>query len=214
MYLGDSTLKRRTLSNPGYGGTIGTTIPIAATGHISLFAFSINIMGNMYSWSDVNRVYQVDGVYKQALTPVDATTLQIALPLGIDWKIGSDAICTKRLIMGWGVGGGIMPNYNMSTATNLKDIGSQATFGVIPYVKSELAFALGICFKVRAMYSWGDVELLNAQKKYPGFTDGPFKITNNSNLQFSLIIMPFSKRWRESAWYNDYDSYNWNEGLN
>ena len=66
------------------------------------------------------------------------------------------------------------------------------------------------------MYSMGNVELMNTEKSVPltGYNDGKFNLTNNSQFTASLLFMLFSGRWHESAWYNDYDSYNWNEKLN
>ena len=213
-YLGDSTMKRSLKSSPGFGASLGLAIPIISTGHISLIAVSIHAMYNQYNWNDVNQGMNVDGSFKDAPKVLNAVTQQIALPFGLDWKVGCDAICTKRLILGADVGVGAVPHLNLSSIPALSDVNAQQSFGLNPYVKGEVAFFLGMCVRVRAMYTMGNVELLNIKSQIPGYTDGPFRITNNSNMMVSFIIMPFSGKWHESAWYNDYDSYNWNEHLN
>ncbi|MBC7554698.1 MAG: hypothetical protein H7257_12040 [Taibaiella sp.] len=214
-FLGDTTVKRNIYSKPGFGGSLGVTVPFAALGHISCFALSIHLMGNYFQWEDLNKTYNLDGTFKTAPYKMNGKTIQLGLPVGIDYKVGCDAIATKRLKFGASLGAGVLPHVNITSIDSVNDaIAPEANIGFNPYVKAEGAIFIGICVKVRAMYTMGNVELINSGKAITGYTDGPFKITNNSHMMFSLIIMPFSYKWRETAWYNDYDSYNWNEKLN
>ncbi len=219
-FLTDSTLKRSIISNPGYGVSLGTSIPFAATGHISCWAFSINAMANYYKFNDLNRGYNIDGTDKELPHVMNSTTLQFNLPIGLDWKIGCDAICTKRLNFGASLGFGVMPHYNITSIDSVADhFNPQQSFGFNPYGKAEVSAFLGLLVKFRAMYTMGNIELMNSSNTIGNtglspYTDGPFKITSNSHFMLSFIILPFSGKWHESAWYNDYDSYNWNEKLN
>ena len=219
-YISDLTVKRGISSDPGYGGTVGLTIPFAATGHISCWAMSIHAIFNYYTWSNLNVSYNLDGSYKNMPSAMNATTMQMGIPIGIDWKVGCDAFNTKRLRFGLDLGAGVMPHLNYSSIdTATKSFAPQQSGGLFPYVNADFSFAAGFCAKIRVLYTMGNVELINSSNTLgtaglPPFTDGPFKLTANNHLMVSLIIMPFSKRWRESSWATDYDSYNWNERLN
>jgi len=214
-YIGDTTIKRAIVANPGFGADVGISVPFKATGHISLFAVSVHAMFNMYTIADANKTYSLDNGSFTANTPkLNSNTMQISLPIGIDWKVGCDAIGSKRLMFGAALGAGVQPHINMTTLDPADGISTNYRFGFIPYVKAEGTFYAGMAIKVRAMYSMGNVQLIDTKTAVAGYTDGPFRLTNNSNLMLSFIIQPFSRRWKESAWYNDYDSYNWNEHLN
>jgi len=115
------------------------------------------------------------------------------------------------------LGAGVMPHVNVTTLdTGASTVGilNQQSIGFNPYVKVEGSMFPGMLIKVRVLYTMGNVELMNTKQAIMGYNDGPFKLTNNSNLMFSLIFQPFSVRWNERAWHNTYDSYNWNEHLN
>jgi len=213
-YLGDTTIRRSLKANPGYGASVGIAVPFAATGHIALFAVSIHAMFNQYSFDQVNSYMSVeDGSFKKSPANMTSTTSQIALPIGIDWKIGSDAICSKRLFFSAALGAGVMPQVNL-TSVSASGGPTGTTFNATPYFKAEGAVYVGINVRIRAMYYPGNVRLIDNPGAIPGYSDGPFRLTNNGNFMVSLILQPFSKRWSESSWYNDYDSYNWNEHLN
>jgi hypothetical protein len=216
-YIGDSTLKRGLTSKPSFGGSIGIAVPFAAAGHISVWALSMHAMVNQYSWSDLNQTKGLDGTYTVNPIPLSATTMQIAVPIGIDYKIGCDAIATRRLMFGGALGAGVMPHINItslepSAAGDVEQ--PQQAIGFNPYVKAEGSIFPGMCVKLRVLYTMGNIELVNTKNAIPNYTDGPFKMYNKSSLMVSLLIMPFSTRWKETAWWNTRDSYNWNERLN
>ena len=212
--LGDTTTKRNITASLGIGGDIGLSLPIKATGHTSCFAASFHVMGNMYTWTGLNATQAADGTVNAVTgTSVDASTIQIALPIGIDWKAGNDAILTKRLPFGTTMGVGLMPQVTMTSLAS-SSIDSKMSFGCTPYGKVELSIFAGLDIKLRAMYTVGNVTLIDVNHSLPGSTDGAFKITSTSNLILSLIIMPFSGGWHESAWYNTYDTYNQHDRLN
>jgi hypothetical protein len=199
----------------GVGGSIGLSIPFKATGHISCWAVSLHLMAHMYTWTDLNESFgKLDGTYTPVTPSLEGTTMQIALPIGIDYRIGNDAIESKRLAFGTSLGAGVMPNYNMSSLTGIDSIRSHNAFGFNPYVKVEGSVFLGICMKVRIMYTLGDVTLIDVNKPVHYRIDGPFKVTSNGNLMLSLVLMPFSSGWYERKWYNTHDTYNQHDRLN
>ncbi len=220
FYTHDETIKRDIKADNGYGGFFGVQVPVAATGHISVWAISIRGMFNYMNWSDLNKAYNLDGTFKDMPNQMSMTTKQFAVPIGIDWKIGSDAIASRRLKMGLDLGAGIYPHMNVSSIdTAHVSFPPQSNFGLYPYFNADLSFFAKVCFKVRAMYTWGNCELINSSNTtynygLAPFTDGPFKVTSHNHLMVSLVIMPFSYKWREFNWATDYDTYNWNEKIN
>ena len=213
LYRGDSTAKRVTPGS-GIGGSLGLAIPIKATGHISCWAIGLQAMVNMNTWTDLNQKMSSDGSYTSSSKPLTAATMQIALPIGLEWKAGCDAITTKRLAFGTALGAGMMPQVNMTTIDNASGIDGHMAFGATPYLKGEVAFNVGLCLKLRVMYTMGDITLIDVPKAIPNYTDGPFKINSNGNLILSLVIMPFSGGWPEYDWYNTHDTYNQHDRLN
>jgi hypothetical protein len=212
-YKGDSTAKRP-LTGTGIGGSIGLSVPVKATGHISCWAVAVQLMGNMYTWNNLNQKMGTDGSYVNNPNPLSGTTTQIGLPLGVEWKSGCDAILTKRLGLGTGLGAGFIPQITMTTLSNINGIDGHMAFGCTPYLKAEGAFFIGMCVKVRAMYTLGDIALIDVNKAIPTYTDGPFKFASNGSLILSLVIMPFSGGWSEWDWYNTHDTYNQHDRLN
>jgi hypothetical protein len=212
-FKGDTTIKRPAKAM-GIGGSIGLSLPIKATGHISCWAASIALMGNMYTWSELNQQYSVDGTFKVRTPALDATTIQVALPIGIDYKAGCDAILSKRLSMCTSLGAGFMPQFNMTNLASVSDVDTKYSFGFTPYAKAEVGFFTGMCIKLRVLYSLGNITMIDVNRSIPGVTDGPFKITSTSNVMVSLIFMPFSVSWRETNWWNTHDTYNQHDRLN
>lgn len=215
VYLTDSTMKRDFNSQPGFGGSIGCQVPFAAMGHISVLAFTVHAMFNYYTWKDINYANNSDYTYKIPVNRLNATSYQLSVPMGLNYKIGCDAIGTKRLKMCASAGGGFMPQLTVTTLSDTSTlVAPKEQIGFTPFVTAEIGVFSGWCVKLKATYTMGNVELMNVGYKVPPYTDGPFKLTTNSQAIFSLVLMPFSHRFRETSWYNDYDSYNWNEKLN
>jgi hypothetical protein len=213
VYKGDSTATRAIKGN-GFGGTIGLNMPFKATGHISCWAVAAQLQLNMYTWSDLNQTMGSNGQYKKATPSLNAATMQVAIPIGIDYKIGNDAILTKRLPMGASFGIGFIPQI---MTTNLQGVsGSTAQYGYscLPYAKFDWSVFTGWCWKLRFMYSAGNVNLLDVNRKIANINDGPFKFSSGSTISASFIIMPFSGRWSEYTWYNTFDTYNQHDKFN
>lgn len=212
-YIGDTTIKRA-MSVTGFGGSIGLSLPFKATGHISCWAATIQLGVNMHTWTNLNSTYDISGNVVTTTTPLTANTMQIHLPIGIDWKVGNDAIESQRLAFGASMGAGLMPQLNMTSLSNVSGAQTGYGFGCTPFVKVDGAFRLGCVFKIRVLYTIGNIPLLYQKTDLPGVTDGPFKIVSTSNLVLSFIIMPFSGGWRETDWYNTHDTYNQHDRLN
>ena len=195
---------------PNLGGYIGTSIPFKATGHISLWAFDIGLNLNMPTWPGLN----MQSDYTAPTPLLTASTMQIGLPVGVEWKVGCDAIESRRLGLGASFGAGFIPQVSITSLANDPLQHTGYAFNCAPYLKAEVAENFLICTKFRFMYTIGDVNLLEVNHAIPGKTDGPFKIISQSNFYLSWIIMPFSGRWRETRWWNTHDTYNQHDRLN
>ena len=214
-YRGDTTNLKKPLTGQAFGLTIGLSAPFKRTGHISCWAMDVQLMLNYYSWSKLNQTYGIDGSFTDAQFPLSATSYQIALPLGVEYKVGCDAaVLTKRLALCATFGAGVIPQVYMSNLTTVTTFDNQFNFGVTPYAKIEGGFFLGWCIKVRLMYTYGHINLFNANTAIPTMTDGPIGFSSQSNFIASLVLMPFSGKWAETKWYNTYDTYNQHDRLN
>lgn len=212
-YKGDSTITRGVTSQ-GFGGSLGLALPFKGTGHISCWAVTLHLMGNMNVWSDLNKTLSTNGSYTAESVSLNATTMQFALPIGIDYKIGNDAILTQRLPFTAALGVGIMPQFTMTTIDQESSFTSQYGGGFTPYAKVDLGFLAGICWKVRLSYSMGKINLLDVNHRIAGVNDGPVTLSQKSQFMASLILMPFSFKWPEYDWYNTYDTYNQHDRFN
>ncbi len=212
-FKGDSLIKRK-LPAAGFGGSIGLCLPFKATGHISCWAVAASLQVNMYTWDDLNPTMNESGTLTSAAKPLSASTMQVALPIGIDWKVGNDAILTKRLPFAAAFGVGGMPQIMRTGLPSQSGFVPQWGYGITPYVKFDWSIYVGLCWKLRVMYNMGNINLLDVNHRLAGYNDAPFTLSSGSGLSFSLIVMPFSGRWKEYSWYNTYDTYNQHDRFN
>ncbi len=214
-FFGDSNTTRKIVAT-GIGGDLGLSLPFKGTGHISCWAVSFHLMGNMFTWDQLNATQLPDGTVKAPTKSLTASTIQVSLPLGIDWMVGNHCINTKRLPFGTGLGVGVIPQVDMTTLSNPTKVtvDPKMSLGCTPYAKAELSIFAGIDFKIRAMYTMGTITMIDVNKALPSTTDGPFKINYKSNFMVSFIIMPFSHGWHEWDWYNTFDTYSQHDRLN
>lgn len=212
-FKGDSTASRAIPAN-GFGGLIGVNMPFKATGHISCWAVAAQLGVNMYTWADLNQTMTIAGDYKTSKKPLSASTMQIILPVGIDYKVGNDAILTKRLPLGVSFGVGVVPQIMQTKLNEVSAFKPQWGYSCLPYAKFDVSVFTGFCWKIRLMYSMGQINLLDVNHKIDGYNDGMLTLSSKSQLMASFIIMPFSGGWREWAWYNTHDTYNLHDKFN
>ncbi|MCD6010650.1 MAG: hypothetical protein K0Q79_512 [Flavipsychrobacter sp.] len=211
-YYGDTNVNRA-ISTTGYGGSIGLSLPFKATGHISCWAATMQLGVNMYTWNNLNSTYINGEIVDPSGDILTASTMNIHLPIGIDWKVGNDAIKSQRLALGASFGAGVIPQVTM-TSLSSGTPNSGTNFGFTPFAKVEFGWRWGWVFKLRGMYSMGQYNLLYINREIPGVSDGPFRISSTSNITVSLVIMPFSGGWRETDWWNTFDTYNKHDRFN
>jgi hypothetical protein len=205
VYLGELRSRYHeghTVSKGGLGVTLGTFYRLAKLGKKTAIAFDVDVMYNFIYWKGLGNEFYTDKAFLNT-----ATTRQLAVPLGLELKFGSDARLEKNHRFCMSFGGGVMPCYNR---TALIDTGKyqawDRNFGYMPFTKFEIGMFTGICWKVRVMYSFGEQTLLtgasNWHKNLPyGLFD--FSLQQRTALTVSLLLMPFSFDWPDNGWWNN-----------
>lgn len=200
----DTTINLNVKSKSSFGAAIGTYFPLKQLGQKSKLCLAVGFMYNLYTWDYPTYALSSynNGFDYNSSIAFGGATLHVGVPLGLDIKIGCDGMMEKTIRWGWTAGAGVVPSVNLTADLDNAD----AQIGVQPYVKSEVALFAGICWKLRVMYSVGNLTYIDVDGKNSLFSDGTSatKLIGKGNLTTSLIIMPFSWMWKKSAWYNRY----------
>lgn len=187
-------------TSASWGFTAGTYVPLTRLGSSGSLALGIDYMYNLMTWKSNIKVPDVGEFL------FEGTTAQMALPIGLDFKFGSDALQLRTPRMCGTVGAGVYPSYALTTITG-SPLTIDPTFAVAPYIKAEIGIFAGICMKVRMIYAIGDLNYMDYKKteEFMGVTSTETaKLTGKSNMAISLLIMPFSYKWSTENWWNTY----------
>jgi hypothetical protein len=131
---------------------------------------------------------------------ITATTMQAGLPLGVDVKFGCDAVADKSYRYCASFGVGATPSYITSELNGL----SNTEMLVRPHLRAEAGIFGGMCFKVRAQYTFGTVSYLTTVKEQPEHLrmfNNTTNLSGTSSFNLSLIIMPFATSWDADRWW-------------
>lgn len=196
--LFDTTSKGTIASKGGFGASVGTYIPVKQLGDHSMFAISVGYMYNFVLWNDLSSLYTFDAdAISGTNWDMTGATLQMGFPVGADFKFGCDAMTSKEYRFCATIGAGAYPALT-ATTFNSSDGGG---FTVSPYIKGEVGVFGGICFKLRAMATIGNINLISSSNSlYGGSSDITMKGT--SSVSLSLIFMPFAWSWQKLGWWN------------
>jgi hypothetical protein len=200
--LTDTGFTERLVSKSGFGAFGGYYWPVAKMTDMSRIALGLSYMYNFYLWDGEIFSYASNGSYNSRTgatttnTSVGSGTVEMALPIGADYKYGCDALKDKSQRFCASFGAGIYPS---ASVTVFKDNGGFA-FRARPYVRAEIGFFAGICFKVRATHIVGRSNYINYESSEPGYeTSTKFQSTGTTAI--SLVIMPFSWKWNKAEWW-------------
>lgn len=195
----DTTYKYDMKTSATFGITIGTYVPIARLGRKSKLVWGIDGMYNMMLWDSKLKMYGGSGTVIDA--PFSGATLQLALPTGLDFKFGCDALNVKNIRFCTTLGAGVYPSYSITALDQVNDIDPQ--FGIAPYAKFEVGVFAGICMKLRAIYAVGNLAYID-QKEKTDYSNTHSQLLGTSNLTLSILVMPFSWTWPREEWWNTY----------
>jgi hypothetical protein len=186
----DTSFTQHAVSKFGYGGSVGYYWPIIRLGGRSRLTLNATFMYNAYIWD--NDALNYSATYSNIVVAnqpdlVTGATIEEALPIGIDYKYGCDAIMNKGEKLCASFGAGIFPSMDATIYHGTNDL----KFHARPYLKAEAGLFAGICMKLRLTYIMGNVAYFDYGKDDPGNVEhGTFKSTGTAVL--SLILMPMS----------------------
>jgi len=189
-------------TSASFGITAGTYFPLSRLGNSSALVLGVDFMFNNMVWETEVPGFSESG-FKMKF---QGLTSQFVLPVGLDLKFGADAVQARDRRLCATVGAGVYPSYAM-TVMEGSVLTLDPVLSVAPYVKAEVGIYAGVCMKVRAIYAIGDVVYMDYQKSVSemGITaESALKLTSKSNLALSLIVMPFSFKWKTQEWWNTY----------
>ena len=188
----DTLIKRNFNTSAAFGVTAGTYIPLKRLGESSMLVLGIDYMYNMMTWKASTNNGETIGF--------NGVTAQMALPIGLDFKFGADALNVKNRRFCATLGLGAFPSYAL-TAIDNTPLTIDPVFSVAPYVKAEVGVFAGICMKVRAIAAFGKIGYMEYSEKD---TKSSSEFYGNTNFAVSLLIMPFSFKWQQEEWWNTY----------
>ncbi|MDE3254901.1 MAG: hypothetical protein KGN97_02890 [Bacteroidota bacterium] len=184
--------------------SFGLHFPIAMLRNRGVVAVATTFAYNKMDY-ETDKFYLTTSNY---LTYKFATT-QMAARLGVDLMVGNHGVLDKSKPTCYTIGLGLAPTqFNMTPSvigTDGKSTNGDAVskMKMQPYIKAEIGFMAGLCFKLRATYSFGRADLMRVTTPSAVPASYPLATTfqMRSNLELSFIIMPLSPAWRKSRWY-------------
>ncbi len=197
--LTDTSFTKNTTSSLAYSASVGYSFNLAHLSEKSRLALSLSYNYGAMFW-DGN--YFDYGINKDNQTqvpdsiniPFSGVTIEMGLPVGLDYKWGCDAMRSKTERLCYALGAGAYPSMDL---TVYQDQGG-FKFGVRPYLRAEAGIFAGICFKLRATYIFGNINYITDGHDQPGNFE-EISFSSKGTTVLSLIVMPmswkFSKGW-------------------
>jgi hypothetical protein len=207
--LYDTSVSTSVSSSAGLSYQFGTSIPLKRLGEKSMLHLGIVGVYNAYTWDypTASTAYLTDSGIRYDYTdaiPFTGITLNYGAAISADFKFGVDAMMDKYYRWGWTGGIGVLPSASLTADFDNADL----TFGVQPFVKTELSLRAGIVWKLRLLYAMGKLDYIDAADKngFFGFSgsENQTQLTGKGNFTVSLTVLPFSFTYRKSDWYNSY----------
>ncbi|XZF16026.1 hypothetical protein ACTHGU_07800 [Chitinophagaceae bacterium MMS25-I14] len=190
----DTTATEKIKSKGGFGVTIGTYFPISRLGNKGSLCIAVDGVWNALMWEKGGFSYSSNS--ETGTTSSGSGTMQFGLPVGFDYKFGCDGLLDKSKRFCFTVGTGVFPSANLTVFKGQTD----NKMMVLPYIKGEVGVFAGICFKVRAQYSFGNLKYMEYNQS-DDITTSTMSLKGKSNLAVSLILMPFSWKWEKDSWW-------------
>lgn len=193
----DTSYTHGVASKGGFGYTIGTSFPLAKLGQQSMMTLGVDYLYNAILWETALPRYGNLGVPTMAFS---GTTLQMALPIGLDFKFGGEAYAIKNKRFSATIGAGAYPSYAITSLDYDVDIDPQ--FSIAPYVKAEIGIFAGICMKLRVVSAFGSFNYMDMTSGDPAIAQTNTVLTGSNTTTISLLVMPFSWTWKRYEWWN------------
>jgi hypothetical protein len=190
----DTSFTERVTSKSGFGYLGGYYWPVVKVADRSKLAIAFTYMYNAYLWDGNSFSYSSNS--RTGTTSTGSATIEMGLPLGIDYKYGCDAMFDRKDRFCASFGGGVYPSMDL---TIYRDNGG-FNFHMRPYVKAEMGIFAGICFKLRATYVMGNINYFEYGYDQPGDYENT-KFESKGTGVISLIVMPMSWKFSKDTWW-------------
>jgi hypothetical protein len=191
--LVDTSFTKRITSKFGYGGSTGYYWNLFHLGPKSRLALTLTFQYNAFFWDGDVFDYSADknntvttSIETSAGT-VTAATIEEALPIGLDYKWGSDAMMNKSEKLCYSFGLGVYPSMDGTIYHGTSTMGFHAR----PYLKAEAGIFAGICMKLRLTYLMGGINYIDYEQNDPGNVEHT-TFTSKGSTVLSLVFMPMS----------------------
>lgn len=188
----DTSFTDRLSSKSGFGGFAGYYFPVSKIGPKTRLAIDLTYMYNAFLWDGGTFAYSANS--RTGSTSVGSGTIEMALPVGADFKYGSDALMDKNEKLCYSFGAGVYPSMDL---TVYREVGG-FNFHVRPYVKAEAGIFAGICMKLRLTYIMGNIDYFSYGHSNPGDVEST-TFTSKGTAVVSLVLMPFSWKFGRSG---------------
>lgn len=207
----EANIEKNVRSNFGFGGLMGTYIPITKLGSSALLAAGVNAMYNAYTWDYTHPTFQnyVTDAYGNVIgahfdensksMPFTGGSVQLGLPVSLDVKFGAEASLQKHAKYTATIGVGAIPSGTITVDLD----NAEYAWGVNPFAKAEIGAKAGIIWKLRFQYTMGPVTFFNGNNTFTeGNTSSTRELIGNGIASVSLVLMPFSWNFQEDGWWN------------
>lgn len=194
----DTSIEHPFTLKKSFAGHIGTFFPIILLSDNTMLTFCTELY---FSYGKMS--------FDTLLLPGEAKFIdeyqfyKFGIPLSIEYKTGADVPLSKNGKQMFGFGTGIMLTHNSF-------IGGQAQFPIalVPFLKAEVGFYLGVAMKLRGTVFFGSADIVNDEQAGIATVEGSGGIndilaTKNSSgygYTLSVVVMPFSRKWISEVW--------------
>lgn len=207
----------KSLMSPGvYMGWTFRLLPLGHSGN-SAIGMNVGVQENMFMWKHTSKAFgeslwTTEGTGANGFFDEESVgmSMQIGVPISLDYKFGHDAFKYKNVRFGGSVGIGAMPQINFSTGIpNFESESFNA--GVVPFIKGDVSVFAGICIKLRAQVGFATTFSNSENSIFGGMSGGlpeeskvkhDYLVKAPMQATVSLILMPFSWAWDEKGFWN------------
>ena len=189
----DTTVTLKIKSQGSWGAFDESYIPLVSLDENSVMGLDVGAFGEFLKF----KVGEFAPVPGEAEVTDDMQGIAGGFLIGVDYRVGGDAVLDKSKRGMFNVGAGFSPSFMALRYAPLNEVIPPMQFKMIPYLKAEAGFFLGIAFKVRAEMMFGKMTYFDVTGKDE---DSQMDISMKGKItgfRLSLGLMPYSWHWGE-----------------
>lgn len=207
----------KSLMAPGaYAGWSFRLFPLGQSGNQAI-GMNVGVQENMYGWKYTSKsfgetAWTTEGTGENGFYDEESMgmSMQIGIPVSVDYKFGHDAFKYKNVRFGGSLGVGAMPQFIMSAGIP-SSMSESFSAAVTPFIKDDVSIFAGICIKLRAQIGFATTFADSRNSLFgataAGVMEGAnvqhdFVVKSPIQATFSILLMPFSWAWDEKGFWN------------